>query len=171
MSPSLYLSNAHDCRTDPPAPALRALAPPHFRVARPADLGQMDGVMTANESSSDGERPFGQSPFAALSLPGLPPGPTGPAAEGPAPAATRKNRGRVDVQRQKAGRGGKTVTVVSGFLGIGLNEKQKLAQTMQKACGTGGTVKEGRIEIQGDQREAVARLLAEAGFRPVFTGG
>ena len=31
--------------------------------------------------------------------------------------------------------------------------------------------KEGRIEIQGDQREAVARLLTEAGFRPVFTGG
>ena len=38
---------------------------------------------------------------------------------------------------------------------------------MQKACGTGGTVKEGRIEIQGDQREAVARILANAGFQPV----
>jgi translation initiation factor 1 len=42
---------------------------------------------------------------------------------------------------------------------------------MQKVCGAGGTVKEGRIEIQGDQRDAVARLLTEAGFRPVFAGG
>ena len=50
-------------------------------------------------------------------------------------------------------------------------EKEQLAQRLRKACGTGGTVKEGRIEIQGDQRETVARILAEAGFRPVFAGG
>jgi translation initiation factor 1 len=42
---------------------------------------------------------------------------------------------------------------------------------MQKACGTGGTVKEGRIEIQGDKRTEVARILTNAGFRPVFAGG
>jgi len=42
---------------------------------------------------------------------------------------------------------------------------------MQKVCGTGGTVKEGRIEIQGDKRQEVARILTEAGFRPVFAGG
>jgi translation initiation factor 1 len=42
---------------------------------------------------------------------------------------------------------------------------------MQKACGSGGTVKEGRIEIQGDQRAEVARILTEAGFQPVFAGG
>ena len=132
----------------------------------------MDRGMTGDVSNPGGERPFGQNPFAALNLAGLPPGPpevrTAPAA---AASAARKSRGRVDIQRQKAGRGGKTVTVVSGFVGIGLPEKQQLAQRLQKACGTGGTVKEGRIEIQGDQREAVARLLTEAGFRPVFTGG
>jgi len=81
-----------------------------------------------------------------------------------------KNRGRVDVQRQKAGRGGKTVTVVSGFIVL-VSRKEKLARLMQKACGTGGTVKEGRIEIQGDKRQEVASILVEAGFRPVFTGG
>jgi translation initiation factor 1 len=85
--------------------------------------------------------------------------------------APRKSRGRVEIMRQKAGRGGKTVTVVKGFVGIGLPEKEQLARAMQKACGVGGTVKEGRIEIQGDKREEVARILAEANFRPVFAGG
>jgi translation initiation factor 1 len=112
---------------------------------------------------------FGQNPFANLSSEGLPPGSASePAKELPVRA---KNRGRVDIIRQKAGRGGKTVTVVTNFVGIGLPEKEKLAKAMQKRCGVGGTVKEGRIEIQGDKREEVARILTEAGFRPVFAGG
>jgi translation initiation factor 1 len=82
-----------------------------------------------------------------------------------------KNRGRVDIIRQTAGRGGKTVTVVKNFVGIGLPEKEKLAREMQKACGTGGTVKDGRIEIQGDKRDQIAKILTTAGFRPVFAGG
>jgi translation initiation factor 1 len=77
----------------------------------------------------------------------------------------------VDIIRQTAHRGGKTVTVVSGFVGIGLPEKEALAKAMQRACGTGGTVKDGKIEIQGDRRETVAQILTEAGFRPVFAGG
>ena len=81
------------------------------------------------------------------------------------------HRGRVDILRQTAHRGGKTVTVVTGFVGISQVEKEQLAKAMQKACGTGGTVKEGRIEIQGDKRADVARILTEAGFRPVFAGG
>ena len=85
--------------------------------------------------------------------------------------AKRKDRGRVDIIRQTAGRRGKTVTVVGNFIGIGLPEKERLAQEMQKACGTGGTVKDGRIEIQGDKREEIARILTAAGFRPVFAGG
>jgi translation initiation factor 1 len=110
-----------------------------------------------------------QDPFAKLDSTGLPAGPTAPPS--PTGATASKNRGRVDVIRQKAGRGGKTVTVVTHFVGIGVPEKQELARKMQKACGTGGTVKEGRIEIQGDKREEVARILSEAGFRPVFAGG
>ncbi len=77
----------------------------------------------------------------------------------------------MDIIRVKAGRGGKTVTVVKNFVGIGLPEKETLAKEMQKTCGVGGTVKEGRIEIQGDKREEVARILTEAGFTPVFAGG
>lgn len=124
----------------------------------------------------DGGQSFGHNPFAGLSSVGLPPAPEtrpGEADSRPVvpPPAAGKNRGRVDILRQTAHRRGKTVTVVTGFVGIGLPEKQKLAKAMQQACGTGGTVKEGRIEIQGDKRTEVARILSEAGFRPVFAGG
>ena len=87
------------------------------------------------------------------------------------PAASKKPRGRVNIVRQTAHRGGKTVTVISGFLGISLAEKETLAKEMQQSCGAGGTVKNGRIEVQGDQRETVARILTSAGFHPVFAGG
>ncbi len=114
---------------------------------------------------------LGQNPFSALSAAGLPAAPVPPAGK-PAPVpAPPKNRGRVDIVRETAGRGGKTVTVVAGFTGIGLPEKEQLAKKMRAACGAGGTVKDGRIEIQGDRREVVARILTEAGFRPVFAGG
>lgn len=121
----------------------------------------------------DGEPVQWNSPFAALKNLELPPAPPRDKAEGPATASTgqAKNRGRVDIIRQTAHRGGKTVTVVTGFIGIGQDEKERLAKEMQKACGVGGTVKEGRIEIQGDKRDDVARILAKAGFRPVFAGG
>lgn len=122
---------------------------------------------------TDGEPIQWKSPFAALENVTLPPATTEqPAANRTTPpAAAKKHRGRVDIIRQTAHRGGKTVTVVTGFVGISQAEKERLAKNMQTACGAGGTVKEGRIEIQGDQRELIARLLTEAGFRPVFAGG
>jgi translation initiation factor 1 len=124
--------------------------------------------------STDGGGGLAQNPFAALNLSGLSPAPapvSGSKSAPPKPAPAAKNRGRVDITREKGGRGGKTVTVVDGFTGIGLPEKEQLVKKMRGACGCGGTVKDGRIEIQGDQRETVARILTEAGFRPVFAGG
>jgi translation initiation factor 1 len=124
--------------------------------------------------STDGEPIVWNSPFAALASVKLGPAPDAPASKGRAAGThlvKKKNRGRVDIIRQTAHRGGKTVTVVTGFTGIGQAEKEQLAREMQKACGVGGTVKEGRIEIQGDKREEVARILTHAGFRPVFAGG
>ena len=121
----------------------------------------------------DGEPVRWNSPFAILKNLELPPTQSQHKPDQPALATPQlaKNRGRVDIIRQTAHRGGKTVTVVTGFVGIGQDEKERLAKEMQKACGVGGTVKEGRIEIQGDQREDVARILTKAGFRPVFAGG
>src|SRR5881394_1350460 len=127
--------------------------------------------MSRKRIPTDGAGSFSQNPFANLNSEGLPEGPEIQPEKIAAASAPRKNRGRVDILRQTAHRGGKTVTVVTGFVGIGLPEKEKLAKAMQKACGTGGTVKEGRIEIQGDRRAEVARILSEAGFHPVFAGG
>jgi translation initiation factor 1 len=93
------------------------------------------------------------------------------AAQSSSPKPAKKNRGRVDILRVKAGRGGKTVTVVKNFVGIGLTEKEQLAKAMQRACGTGGTVKNGQIEIQGDKRAEISRILTEANFHPVLAGG
>ncbi len=86
-------------------------------------------------------------------------------------AQADKSRGRVDIIRQTAHRGGKTVLVVTNFVGVGRLEKESLARKMRKVAGVGGTVKGGNIEIQGDRREQVAAVLREAGFRPVFAGG
>lgn len=124
----------------------------------------------------DGGEALSHNPFGGLDKLNLPPGPTEPAkpikSEPVArPPKKKKSRGRVDIIRQTAHRGGKTVTVVTNFVGIGAPEKESLAKQMQKNCGTGGTVKDGNIEIQGDQREQVAAILKEAGFRPVFAGG
>src|SRR5436190_13360585 len=121
---------------------------------------------------TDGGQSFGHNPFGALSSEGLPSAPENLTADStPQAKPAKKNRGRVDILRVTAGRGGKTVTVVKNFVGIGLPEKEQLAKAMQRACGTGGTVKDGQIEIQGDKREEVARILTEANFRPVFAGG
>ncbi len=127
--------------------------------------------------STEGGGALGQNPFASLSGAGLPNVAMPAAAKGaagavPAKVATpEKNRGRVEVRRETGGRGGKTVTTVGGFVGIGLPEKEQLCKKMRGACGCGGTVKDGTIEIQGDQRETVARILTEAGFRAVMAGG
>ena len=138
--------------------------------------------MRSDKIPTSGGESLGQNPFARLSAAGLPSAPANPMpalspSNGPAAVSVRgttpaeRNRGRVEVRRETGGRGGKTVTVVDGFVGIGLPEKEQLTKKMRGACGCGGTVKDGAIEIQGDQRENVARILREAGFRPVMAGG
>ena len=75
------------------------------------------------------------------------------------------------IQREKKGRGGKQVTVMREF---NLTEKDliKLGKQLKKACGSGGTVKDGGvIEIQGDHRERVANFLQKQGYKTKFAGG
>ncbi|MBL9218726.1 MAG: translation initiation factor [Opitutaceae bacterium] len=128
-------------------------------------------MSTAGKIPTGGGQDLGQNPFGALSGAGLPVAPQPVVQSAAKRGEPARNRGRVDIKRTTAGRGGKTVTLVTGFVGIGLPEKESLAKKMRNACGCGGTVKDGDIEIQGDQREKIAQILTDAGFRPVFAGG
>ena len=74
------------------------------------------------------------------------------------------------IRREKKGRGGKTVTVVDN-LQLRTEELEALGRKLRQGCGTGGTVKEGTIEIQGDQREKVAELLRALGYTCKLAGG
>ena len=78
--------------------------------------------------------------------------------------------GIVRVRRVTKGRGGKTVTTVSG-VPLGGDALRDLASDLKRRCGTGGTAKDGVIEIQGDHREAILAELARRGFTAKLAGG
>ena len=81
--------------------------------------------------------------------------------------ATPSADGIVRVQRETKGRGGKAVTVVRGAAGDVL----KLSQELKAACGSGGTLKDGVIEVQGDHVEKVMALLQQRGLKVKRAGG
>lgn len=82
-----------------------------------------------------------------------------------------KNRGRIEIRREKAGRGGKTVTTATGFSGVSSAEQHDWLRELRKLCGSGGTSRQGTIEIQGDRRNDLMDFFKEKGFRPVLAGG
>lgn len=78
--------------------------------------------------------------------------------------------GIVRIRRESKGRGGKTVTVVTG-LPLAGSELNALARALKQRCGVGGAVKDGNIEIQGDQRELLQAELNVRGFQVKISGG
>ena len=82
----------------------------------------------------------------------------------------KKSDGIVRVMRDRKGRGGKTVTVIDGVVGSEA-ELIVLAQQLKKLCGSGGTVKDGNIEIQGDHCDKVQAKLTEMGYKVKRAGG
>jgi len=76
--------------------------------------------------------------------------------------------GVVRVAREKSGRRGKTVTTVRGLPSTALAEA---AGDLKRHCGTGGTVKEGTVELQGDHRDKAAARLRSQGYEVKLAGG
>jgi translation initiation factor 1 len=89
------------------------------------------------------------------------------------PRGTREpapSDGVVRVRREKKGRGGKVVTTIRG-IPLPAAELRDLAKELRRHCGSGGTVKQGVVEIQGDHLESLLALLGERGYRAVQAGG
>jgi translation initiation factor 1 len=86
------------------------------------------------------------------------------------PAARPAGDGVVRVGLEKKQRGGKTVSVISG-LRLAPEALRELASELKRRCGTGGTVKEDTIEIQGDHRETILAVLKEHGYPAKKAGG
>ncbi|MEY4667635.1 MAG: hypothetical protein RL518_334 [Pseudomonadota bacterium] len=78
--------------------------------------------------------------------------------------------GNVRVRRETGGRGGKTVTTIAG-LAMNHVELQALLKDLKRLCGAGGALKEGVIEIQGDQCELILRELGRRGVKAKRAGG
>lgn len=92
--------------------------------------------------------------------------PSGASTAAPSP----KGDGIVRLKRESKGRGGKGVTLVTG-LELPEAELKKLAKVLKQVCGTGGTVKDGIVEIQGEQREKLKPELEKLGFTVKISGG
>jgi len=78
--------------------------------------------------------------------------------------------GNIKVSRESKGRGGKTVTLVRG-LPLDATALAALGKQLRSACGSGGTVKDGVLEIQGDHCERVMAELVKHGYKPKRVGG
>lgn len=78
--------------------------------------------------------------------------------------------GVIRVSRETKGRAGKGVSLVTGAPISGA-DLEKLATQLKKRCGTGGTVKDGVIEIQGDHRDTIVAELIKLGFKAKKAGG
>jgi translation initiation factor 1 len=78
--------------------------------------------------------------------------------------------GPIRVSRESKGRGGKTVTLVRG-LPLDADALAALGKELRSACGAGGTVKDGVIEVQGDHAERVLAWLVDRGFKAKRSGG
>lgn len=70
---------------------------------------------------------------------------------------------KLRVYMERSGRGGKTVTLVKGFQGSE-EDLDTLGKYLKNKCGVGGSVKDGEIIIQGDQRTRILQLLVEKGY-------
>lgn len=121
----------------------------------------------------DKSEDFGSSPFDSLVSDGLTKSSVRKVEPGRVREELKMGKGeRLEVKREKSGRGGKTVTTVYGFPAR-VNRKMRTAllKEMKTSLGTGGTWSGDCMELQGDKREEVISWLGSEGFVPVRAGG
>ena len=110
--------------------------------------------------------------FGGLNLGGLPSGPSSEQMQQTKAKKAPKSKGRVEVRREKAGRGGKTVTTLKEFpTHIPLKDLEAMTFKLKKTCACGGTLKGRVIELQGDVCDRVLGELEKLGYKPVRAGG
>ncbi len=76
--------------------------------------------------------------------------------------------GVIRIRRESKGRGGKVVSVVEG---VPAGQQQAIGKLLKSSCATGGAIKDGAIEIQGDHRKTIKAQLEKKGFSVKFSGG
>ena len=90
-----------------------------------------------------------------------------PSGRGESPAPQQQT---IYLHRESSGRGGKAVTLVKNLV-ISSDDLKSLAKKLKQECGTGGTIKNGVIEMQGEQREKIADILRKLGYKVKVAGG
>jgi translation initiation factor 1 len=94
----------------------------------------------------------------------------------PSPAPTRRGESLPPQQqtaylhRESGGRGGKIVSVAKNLI-LTEEDLKALAKKLKQECGSGGTVKDGMIEIQGEHRQRMAEVLQKLGYKVKIAGG
>ena len=115
------------------------------------------------------------SPFSKLNSSGLPNAPLNSFSLTKKSSKAKELLGqgeRLEIRREKSGRGGKTVTTIQGFPSyLGKAKRLKALKTLKTSLGTGGSWNNNTMELQGDRRNDAYYWLKELGFFPVLAGG
>jgi len=120
---------------------------------------------TGSEELLHAENPFGS--FDASGLPAAT-----PASPQPKPEIKKTKPGmRVEIRREKSGKGGKTVTTLRGLTTLDKKSRENLLYNLKKKVGTGGVEIKDGIQLQGDCRDKAEEMLVSSGFKPVRAGG
>jgi len=109
---------------------------------------------------------FEVDPFADLNVPKeMLAEPAPPPAVPPPPPLLGNAVPPLTLRLERKGRGGKTVTLISSFAALDIAEQMQLLQLLKKQLGSGGVFADDQLELQGDQRQALPKLLLKLGFR------
>lgn len=130
------------------------------------NMKKQDRIKTDNKGENLSNNPFGKLDFSKVQLSEKKTiNQEQQAVESVSPAKKQK----IYMTLEKGGRAGKMVTLLEGI--ADLNERKELVKSIQKLLGVGGTIKDEVIEIQGNKREEIKKLLEEKGYRVVLSGG